>query len=292
MKAYLSDDPDAPQYAVFTTLAPGPSLSGVGIGSITRTTAVATVNIANPGTGQKTVHLHYRKFGESEWISTEPKTTEGASESFDLTGLTPNTKYEVEASLSSDFSGAMAVTFTTLAPEPSVSSVKVEDISQAAATAIAAIANSDGTSQTVYVRYRTTTPHGEWRNAPETTSATGQASTGLTGLTADTEYEVEASLDADYGNAASATFTTLRFPSIANLKVEDETKNSATAVITIADPDGTSQTIHLRYRTTTPQSANGAALQETTSSTTAEAASIKMSGLSCRHGVRGRSIVD
>ena len=87
---------------------------------------------------------------------------------------------------------------------------------------------------------------------------------------------MEASLDADYGNAASATFTTLRFPSIANLKVEDETKNSATAVITIADPDGSSQTIHLRYRTTTPQSA-WSSTQETTSSTAT--ASIKMSGL-------------
>ena len=276
VKAYLSDDPDAPKYAVFTTLAPGPSVSGVGIGSITQISAVATVKIAYAGNAQKTVHLHYRKFGESEWISTEPKTTEGASEFFDLTGLTPNTKYEVEASLSSDFSGAMAVTFTTLAPEPSVSSVKVEDISQATATAIAAIANSDGTSQTVYVRYRTTTPHGEWRNAPETTSATGQASTGLTGLTADTEYEVQASLDADYGNAASYTFTTLRFPSIANLKVEDETKNSATAVITLADPDGSSQAIHLRHRTTTPQG-DWSGILETTS-TTAEA-SLGLKGL-------------
>ena len=121
VKAYLSDDPDAPKYAVFTTLAPGPSVSGVGIGSITQISAVATVKIAYAGNAQKTVHLHYRKFGESEWIAKTPKTTEGASESFDLTGLTPNTKYEVEASLSSNFAGAKAVTFTTLAPEPSVS---------------------------------------------------------------------------------------------------------------------------------------------------------------------------
>ena len=170
----LSDDFSGMVIESCATLI-APSLSGVSIRSITQTSAIATVTIADAGTAQKTVLLQYREFGESEWISTEPKTTEGASESFDLTGLTPNTKYEVEASLSSDFSGAMAVTFTTLAPEPSVSSVKVEDISQAAATAIAAIANSDGTSQTVYVRYRTTTPHGEWRNAPETTSATGQA---------------------------------------------------------------------------------------------------------------------
>ena len=124
VKAYLSNDPDAPKYAVFTTLAPGPSVSSISVGSITQTSAVATVNIAYAGNSQLTVHLHYRKFGESEWISTDPKTTEGASTSFDLTGLTPKTKYEVEASLSSDFAGAKAVTFTTLAPEPSVSSTK------------------------------------------------------------------------------------------------------------------------------------------------------------------------
>ena len=255
VKAYLNDDPDAPQYAVFTTLAPGPGVSGISVGSKTQTSAVATVNIAYAGGAQKTVHLHYREFGESEWILKAPKTTEGASAPFDLTGLTPNTKYEVEASLSSDFAGAIAVTFTTLAPEPSVSSVRVQDISQTAATAIAEIANSDGTSQTVHVRYRTTTPQDEWREAPETTSTTEVASSGLTGLTADTKYEVQASLDGSFPDdlTKNATFTTLRFPSISNLEVEDETKNSAIAVITIEDPDDSSHTVRLRYRTTTPQ---------------------------------------
>ena len=278
VKAYLSNDPDAPKYAVFTTLAPGPSVSSISVGSITQTSAVATVNIAYAGNSQLTVHLHYRKFGESEWISTDPKTTEGASTSFDLTGLTPKTKYEVEASLSSDFAGAKAVTFTTLAPEPSVSSVRVEDISQTTATAIATISDSDGTSQTVHVRFRTTTPQGEWREAPETTTTTGEASTSLTGLTADTEYEVQASLDSTFPDelTKNATFTTLRFPSISNLEVEDETKNSATAVITMADPDGSSQTIHLRYRTTTPQGAWSSTLPG--SSTTSEA-SIGLTGL-------------
>ena len=278
VKAYLSNDPDAPKYAVFTTLAPGPSVSSISVGSITQTSAVATVNIAYAGNSQLTVHLHYRKFGESEWISTDPKTTEGASTSFDLTGLTPKTKYEVEASLSSDFAGAKAVTFTTLAPEPSVSSVRVEDISQTTATAIATISDSDGTSQTVHVRFRTTTPQGEWREAPETTTTTGEASTSLTGLTADTEYEVQASLDSTFPDelTKNATFNTLRLPSISNLEVEDETKNSATAVITLADPDGSSQAIHLRYRTTTPQGAWSSTLPG--SSTTSEA-SIGLAGL-------------
>ena len=68
---------------------------------------------------------------------------------------------------------------------------------------------------------------------------------------------MQASLDGSFPDelTKNATFNTLRFPSISNLEVEDETKNSATAVITIADPDGSNQTIHLRYRTAAPQGA-------------------------------------
>ena len=88
----LSEDFSGMVIEACTTLA-GPSLSGVSIGSKTQTSAVATVNIAYAGNSQLTVHLHYRKFGESEWISTDPKTTEGASTSFDLTG--PDSEDEV-----------------------------------------------------------------------------------------------------------------------------------------------------------------------------------------------------
>ena len=139
MKAYLSADPDTPRYVVFATLSPGTgvgddaSVSGISVGSITQTAAVATVSIAHPGTVQNTVHLRYRKFGESEWVSNAPKTAEGASVPFDLSGLTPKTKYEAEASLSSDFSNAESATFTTLALDPIVSGVRVEDIAQTTA---------------------------------------------------------------------------------------------------------------------------------------------------------------
>ena len=276
VKAYLDAAPDAPKYAVFTTLSPNTSVSRISVGSITQTTAVATVNIAYPGTAQKTVHLRYREFGEREWASTEPKTPEGVRVSFDLPGLTPETKYEVEASLANDFSGAKSATFTTLALASVVSGISVDSRKQTSARAIIKIANSDGTSRIVHLRYRTTTPQSEWSDTQETTSSTATASIELTGLTADTEYEVEASLDADFGRAVSETFTTLRYPSISKLEVEDDTKNSATAVITIADPDSTSQTIHLRYRTTTPQG-TWSSTQKTTSSTAT--ASIGLSGL-------------
>ena len=150
VKAYLGAVPNTPKYTVFTTLLPdtslsGISVSGISVGSITQTTAVATVSIAYPGTAQKTVHLRYRKVGESEWSDAKSKTTDGASVSFDLADLSPKTKYEVEASLKSDFSGSKSATFTTLAPEPVVSGISVDNITQTTAAAIATIANGDGT---------------------------------------------------------------------------------------------------------------------------------------------------
>ncbi len=276
VKAYLSADPDTPKYVVFATLSPETGVAGISVGSMTQTSAVATVNIAAPGPSQNTVHLRYRKLGESEWSEAESKTTDGASVTFDLAGLSPKTKYEVAAALNSDFSGAKSATFTTLALEPVVSGVKVEDVAQTTATAIATIANGNGTPQTVRVRYRTTTPQGEWSDTQKTASTAANAKISLFGLTADTEYEVEASLRADFGRAESATFTTLRHPSISNLEIKDETQNSATAVIAIADPDGSSQSIHLRYRTTTPQD-NWSSIQKTTSANAT--AILELSGL-------------
>ena len=273
----LSEDFSGMVIEACTTLA-GPSLSGVSIGSKTQTSAVATVNIAYAGDAQNAVHLHYRKFGETEWTAKEPKTTGGASESFDLTGLTPNTKYEVEASLSSDFSGAKAVTFTTLALDPVVSGISVDRRKQTSVWANVSIANANGEDQTVHLRYRTTTPQGEWGDSAKTTTSTDKASKEIAGLAADTEYEVQASLDGTFPDdlTKNATFTTLRFPSISNLEVEDETKNSATAVITIADSDGSSQTMHLRYRTTTPQ---GVWSSTPPGSSTTSEASIGLTGL-------------
>ena len=268
VQAYLGTDPDAPQYVSFATLTPDPSISGISIGSITQTTAEATVRIAHPGGAQNAVQLRVREYGGSDWTEKEPKTTGGASISFDLSGLTPKTKYEVEASLSSDFSPAMSVTFTTLALDTVVSAISVDDIRQTTATANIEIANADGEDQTVHLRYRTASPQGKWSEIQKTTSSAATASIALSGLTADTEYEVQASLKDTFPEARTkdAAFTTLRYPSISEVGFSSVQKNSVTAVVTIADPDGTSQTVHLRYRTTTPRG-DWVEVQETASST-------------------------
>ena len=287
----LSGDFNGMTIGTFTTLA-GPSLSGVSISGITQTSAVATVNIEDAGTAQKTVSLRHRRFGETEWDTARTKTTTDESAAFDLTGLSPQTKYEVEAALSSDFTDSATATFTTLSPDPRLSNVIVRDIKQTTATAAIAIADPGDTTHTVYLHYRTT-PQGEWSetqtansntvtiekeesNGEISTIVVGRARVSISGLTAATEYEVQVSLDSGFDETVSATFTTLRYPSISDVDVTDITKTTATSKIDIADPDGSSQTVHLRYRTTTPQGDWSGAL--TTTSTTAEA-SINLTGL-------------
>ena len=271
----LTDGFDKPKGSTFTTLA-APSLSGVSISIITQTGAVATATIADAGTAQKTVHLRYREFGESQWSTAQTKTTTGASAAFNLTGLDPRTTYEAQVSLDIEFGASKYAVFTTLSPDPSVSGVSIGSITQTSAAATVTIANPGTAQKTVYLQYRVDGAS-EWSDSALTATTDGPSATiYMTGLIADTEYEVRASLASDFALAQHATFATLRYPSISNVDVTDVTKNTATAEIDIADPDGSSQTVHLRHRTTTPQGEWSSTF--TTASTTGEA-SIDLTGL-------------
>ncbi len=276
VQASLASDFSASRSVMFTTSTPDPSVSGINMGNITDTSASATVGIAHPGTAQKTVHLRYRVFGKSEWSTAQTGTTSGSSAQFDLTGLEPQTKYEVEAALSSDFIGSKTATFATFVPEPNVSSVSIGSIKQTSAVATNSIADAGSSQKAVHLRYREEDTE-EWSDPALTATTYGASvSIDLAGLTADTEYEVQASLDASFAAYASASFATLRYPSLSDIDVTDITKTTATAEISISDPDGSSQTVHLRYRTTTPQDSWSSI--QTTTSTSADA-SIKLAGL-------------
>ena len=236
--------------------APDPVISNLKCENIGQTSATAMVEIANAGTDMKQVFLKHSMDGTDEWTQVPfPTITYTDSTSINLTGLQDGTTYQVAVALSEDFSGMVIEQCTTLPLDPVVSSISVDRRKQTSVWTNISIANANGEDQTVHLRYRTTTPQGEWGDIAKTTTSTDKASKEIAGLTADTEYEVQASMDSTFPDelTKNTTFTTLRFPSISNLEVEDETKNSATAVITLADPDGSSQTIHLRYRTTTPQ---------------------------------------
>ena len=104
------------------TPRPDPIVTGVTVAdaSITRTSATATVAIDNRTGESQTVHLQYRKTTESGWTPTTPKdvTATATSETFDLSGLTGNTQYVVEAWLATTPNTKESATFKTGPVEP------------------------------------------------------------------------------------------------------------------------------------------------------------------------------
>ena len=126
------------------------------------------------------------------------------------------------------------------------------------ATAIVSIANSDGIERTVYLQFRKNdaTPEDEWSDPPleeDKDTDIGSASIPMESLDPGTDYEVQASFDntfpEDETKTKKTTFTTKFLPRVSNVRVVPNsiTKTTATAEVSIANPDGTLQTVHLRY---------------------------------------------
>ena len=265
----------------FTTVFE-PSISAVGVGDIEKTTATATVIIANPDGTDKTVNLQYREYNqtpEAEWTKPTPEDTATGSETFDLTSLTPGTTYEVQASFDTNFDTYKDTTFTTkFAPTISAVRVDPDSITKTTASVIVIIANPDGTGQTVQLQYRIRDPQGNWSATQTEDTTTGSATINLTGLTAGTTYDVEVSLASGFGSTQTATFTTKFEPSISAVSIGSVAQTTATAAISIENADGSIQTVHLQYREkdATPQ-ASWMSAQPVNSTTSA--ASIPISGL-------------
>ena len=274
-----SSPPSNARIYSFDTLEEVPSISGLRFEDVGQTTATAKIEIEGAGAKMKRVFLRYRVQGEDVWTLLPFSTiTYGNKVSIPLSGLKEQTTYDVAVSLSVDFNVMLMKSFTTLPPVPVVSGVSIDDETQTTATASISIANANGDSQTVHLRYRTATSQGEWGDTQETSSRTDSTEIDLSGLTADTEYDVQASLDGSFPDEQTAytSFRTLRYPSVSKLEVKDKTQTTATANISIADANGDSQTVYLRYRTATPQG-DWSDTQKTASAT--DSAEIRLSGL-------------
>ena len=225
-----------------------PSVYKVEVGNITETTAEVTVTIAAPNGNEQTVSLETTPSGP--WIPTDPVTTDTATVAIDLTGLTPGTQYEVEATLAGDTNQVTrSATFTTASDDPGVSGVTITDESQTGATATITIANVS-TETEVSVRYQVTSS-GNWSDPPleatSTTDTPGTATIGLTGLTSGTQYQVQASLDSNFATGVqTATFRTLS-PLVSGVSVTGVTRSEATVTVEVTAPNG--DPVFLQYRT-------------------------------------------
>ena len=254
----------------FTTLPPDPSVSEVIVEYITLTEGTVLVTIANPGTSSKTVYVRYRTDDTQPW-SNPPITitTVTGTAMKKLSGLSPGTRYEVEASLGDGFlpTETESATFTTLLPR--VSSVRLENVTTSEAMVNVTIAEPWPGENRVHLRYSIApSTQASWiKPAPK--SVVGDTETfDLTGLAPATEYKVEASLDGEFMTGVeSATFTTAASPSIGSVNMAGVEQNSASAIVSIFDSDGTAVTINLRYRETSSGDWNAAQPKTSTTDT-------------------------
>ena len=214
----------------FTTLPPDPSVSEVIVEKVTLTEVTVVITIAHPGTLSKTVHVRYRTDDTQPW--SDPPiiiTTMTGTAMKKLSGLSPGTQYEVEASLGVGFlaSETESTTFTTLLPR--VSSVSADDVTTSEAMVKVTIAEPGPGVNTVYVRYGVFTSDPiDWTQLPQKSVVGDTETFDLTGLTPGTEYKVEASLDGEFmTEVESATFTTSALPSIGSVNMASVEQTSA-----------------------------------------------------------------
>ena len=237
-----------PLSTTFTTQDARPIVSGLTTEDVARTTAGVTVNIANPES-RTTVYLHYRAQGAGAWIGPVGRTTSPATVGFTLTGLTPDTIYELEASLDDNFP-ARETLYATFITEPPV---KVSGVSVGSRThtgVTVTVSTDDRQDRTsVYLRYRSY-EQAAWTGPETRTASSGAASFTLSGLMPDREYEIEASTDRYFPAARTmyGTFSTSPAPRISLVSVGNITDTKATVTANISRPQPR-MTVYLRYRT-------------------------------------------
>ncbi|MXZ52503.1 MAG: hypothetical protein F4Z34_04885, partial [Acidimicrobiaceae bacterium] len=138
---------------------------------------------------------------------------------------------------------------------PAARSVAAQSIKSTSAEVAVQARNPGGT---LHLRYRTGTS-GTWTDTSETATSS-PVTFSLSGLTAETQYQVQASFDEDFSTGVkSGSFTTLQAPSVSSVSAGSVTKTSATITVAVANPEGS--TLYLRHQ------ADGATTWTTTSKT-------------------------
>ena len=232
----------------FTTAEKGPTVSGLGGGPMTPTMAKVIVNLTD-AQGGMAVYLRYRVWGSGTWNSPETRTTSTTAASFELTQLTPDTTYQIEASLDRGFPAVDTVSaiFTT-APAPMVSVVSIESVTQTEAIVTVSIAHPEEISRIVYVRYREL-PEGDW-SASQTETDALSVETVLSGLTPGMGYEVQASF---YESFPATDTQEQRFNTLPAMPMELPTPVPATTPTPTPEPTFTPEPAPTPTPTPTPK---------------------------------------
>ncbi len=231
----------------FTTLHP--RVSNVSIGSMTSSQATVTVSIEDSGQEANVVYLRYgvSTNAETVWTMIPEKSVIGDSTIFELTGLAPGTTYRVQASIDSEFNvGTADGVFATL-PLPSLGAVNLASVAERTALIVLAIFDPDETEVTVFVRYRETRTR-TWSAARNAASSTGRVEFELSGLEPGTEYEVEVSLEPEFGASLTRVFITEEeVTRLASLTLGKVTRSSVEIEVEIANAKVRNK-VYVRYR--------------------------------------------
>ena len=280
-----SFDSDFPQDATATGTVHTPHLNAptVDVPTKTQTTATVGITFSSPD-DQDGVFYRHRETPAGSWSSIRAAVVTGGSATATLSGLTSNTEYTVEASLSRSFPPNATGSFTFTTEPPGVDKVEVTDKTETTAEVTVTISAPNGESQTVYLEYDTSvnTDQGTWGNSEPGSSSDDEATINLSGLSSGTQYTVRASLTDDFsGETRTATFTTSSTsPHVSRVEVPDEDIEQTVATATISIANVTAETdVYLRYRTTPSGAWSDPILEGASTATDPATASIELSGL-------------
>ena len=272
---------DTTNTTAFTTL--DPNITEVAASGVTQTVATVTVTIDEPNSTP--VQLHYK---ETSWSGPMSATADPSTKkaTFALSELTSGTEYTVYASYDSSppadgatLPDAQTDMFTT--EPPSVEEVEATAKTDTTAVITITIAEPNGATQTVMVRYQPA-PSGDLVTIqPDPTTDTDKATVNLDNLTANTQYKVEATLAGSFDEGVKeTTFTTdSTGPGVSGVVMSDETQTGATATITIANAGATVRTVYLQYRESGTTTWSSPPEQGDSTTTGPDTAVINLSGL-------------
>ena len=199
-----------------------PTVSGVAATDINLATVTIVASIQNSFGEESTVEFEYKKDSESNW-QVAGSAVGSASSSYDLTGLTPSTDYDIRARIGT--TAYATGTFTTTANH--ATGITGTFFASTSATFTVSLTNPASESLNVYTRYGESSGGsvGTWvpSSGGTSTSVTGTSSTFTIGSTTPlvhgSEYRVEASLDNSF---PAATTVSIDFEAGAALEVDSE----------------------------------------------------------------------
>ena len=243
-----------------------PSLSSVFASDRTRNSASILAYVRGLGTTPTSVHLRYQEtstYPTGTWSTeTGSAISSEGTERFELTGLKHDTEYSVEVSLDSGFASGVKLTkFRTLRP-PTVTYIGILSITDTTATVNVEYRRYDAQEETFRVRYRVSGTL-VWTGVASRQYSGNKTPVPvvLTGLSASTTYQVEASLNAtgltlteDWPGSRLATFTTkdasATLPDVSTISVEELTACSARLNIGFPNPNSESFVVYYRWKST------------------------------------------